>query len=290
MYGQPGQQKSYRLGDHASGSGLPVGDYIVRMTAVEPGRSRDGKPQLKFASTVIHGPLTGKPQSWWHTLEDERLWTLSNDLIAAGFNRDFDPGPPDAERYAGIFAPGLVNRTFHIRISQNPKNPQYTNTNIIGPQDVDPAGNPVGMPPAAGPAQTAPPAAFAPPPAAGNGSYGNAPQAQAPMPYPPGYPPSAMPPQPPPPPAPSPGYPPNAPPPPGSPFMAPGTPTSPSGPAFGVPAMNVPQQPPQGSFAPPMAPGAPQPSPYAPPAGGTGVEAAQPPTAYSDATSLFRQQ
>jgi hypothetical protein len=258
--GPPSTGQSFRLGDHAGQRGANPGDYMARVTALEPATSKDGNPQLKITTHLL-GAAQGQQHAWWYSLLPQALWRLFQDLIAAGVDPNFDPGPPDAARYAGTFAPALVNRAFQIRVTANG---EYTNTKIVGPVQLGPDGNPVAFGP--GPAPTAaPPQQYAPPvaPSAPAGApSGWPPPAAVGVPTSPTGPgqgqPAANVPQ-----APQYGAPP-------APMMAPGPPQpSPYAPPAGGAAVEHAQQPFQQY----------QPQP-----------AGAPPTAYADVSGLFRQQ
>ena len=137
---QPAQQ-SYRLGDRAN-QNLPDGDYFMRGTGIEATTTKDGNPQLKFGSIVLGGPMNGRTHTWWASLTEQSLWRLFNDLIALGFNPDFDMGPPDAQRWSQTIAQGFVNHGFQANV--NTKN-DFTNTKIKGPVALGPDGMPVGI-------------------------------------------------------------------------------------------------------------------------------------------------
>jgi hypothetical protein len=160
-----GQPQSYRLGDFAR-PGFDVGDYVVRVTGIEPAATKDGSPQLKFSSVGVGGPNHGKTHQWYYPLKTELLFILFNDLLAVGLPKDFDPGPPDPQRYAAGFAAMLANQAFKITVSQSG---EFKNTKMTGRAELGPDGMPIGaappqpsFPPMSGQEQYPPQAAPAP--------------------------------------------------------------------------------------------------------------------------------
>lgn len=186
MYQPQVQQQSYRLGDRANSS-LPDGDFYMRGTSIEATTTKDGNPQLKASAIVLGGPQHGRTHTWWWSLSESALWRLFNDLIALGFNPDYDLGPPEAQRYAMTVSQGFVNHGFQANVKMNG---DFSNTKIRGPIQLGPDGMPIGLGAGAqsAPGVTAPnapttvhPAAAMPPPM----SFGNnmpVPSAVAPQP------------------------------------------------------------------------------------------------------------
>jgi hypothetical protein len=175
MNGSP----SYRLGDFAN-SNLADGDYVVFVTGIENAQTKDGKPQIKTSSKVWApgSPLHGKPHTWYYTLTNDALFRLFNDLITAGCDANFDPGPP-GPHYVQTFQPALVNRAFLVNVATKG---DFTNTKIRSAIQLGPDGMPVGAT-MGGPATPTQPAAQpTPQPAAtvmtpfGQQPVGNTPQ------------------------------------------------------------------------------------------------------------------
>lgn len=172
---QPGGQ-SFRLGDHAGQQGAGPGDYIVRITGLELTASKEGNPRIKVAAAIVAGPKAGQQHFWGYSLVPQSLWALSNDLITMGLDPTFEFPHPTDPRFLTVISPMVTNRAFQVKVTPQ-AGTDYTNTKVIGPVQLDPAGNPVGFGPAPGvsgvpsgyqqPAPTGPPAGWPPPTAQG---------------------------------------------------------------------------------------------------------------------------
>jgi hypothetical protein len=125
--GGSGSGTSYRIGDHARAAGSPDGDHVAHVVGFDWAQTRDGKPQLKVTSKLLD--VGGRQHTWYYTLTEDALWRLFQDLLAAGADPDFNPGPPGPQ-YMDMMRPGFLDKHFQIRIATKG---EYQNTTILGP-------------------------------------------------------------------------------------------------------------------------------------------------------------
>jgi hypothetical protein len=130
------QGTSYRLGDHARAANAPDGDHIAHVKSVDLVASRDNKPQLKIVSNLLD--VGNRQHTWYYTLTDDALWRLFQDLLAAGADPNFNPGPP-GPHYADFTRAGLADQVLDINLSTGKGD--YQNTKIRGRHQNAPSGN-----------------------------------------------------------------------------------------------------------------------------------------------------
>jgi hypothetical protein len=175
---------SYVLGEKAS-LGLDVGDYVVRVDSVEGGTSTTNNPKIQFNTVVAFDAENGTPAGskgvWSYTYQPDYLGIISGDLIRSQAFAKNDTLSGDAKADALVIEQRMRGQFYLIAVRTQKKNPDRTNTTIVGPYSggavaaatpppaaqfvpapvaAAPAASGFGAPPPTGP----PPSAAIPPP------------------------------------------------------------------------------------------------------------------------------
>ena len=139
------QGESYRLGDFAR-STMPDGDYVGIITTFEGALGKENQPQIKVVASLV-GNQQGKKHTWWYTCTKQACFRLFDDLIRLGVDPNFDAGPPidgtGQNRWAAMFAAGLLNKAVNISISTRKGDRDFTDTTLTGFATIGPDGQPV---------------------------------------------------------------------------------------------------------------------------------------------------
>ncbi len=142
-------------------TGLPAGQYVVRVEDVEAGVSATSKnDKITFSAIVAHSDnpevRVGTKEIWSYTYAKQHISILANDLVRAGLPKDLiieGNATLDAKTYAQY----MRGNHYVVNVVQQKKDPTRTNTSFVA------AYNPTGLataPPV--PTQVAVPAAVGP--------------------------------------------------------------------------------------------------------------------------------
>jgi hypothetical protein len=142
-------------------TGLPAGQYVVRVEDVEAGVSAASKnDKITFSAIVAHSDnpevRVGTKEIWSYTYAKQHISILANDLVRAGLPKDLMI-EGNATLDAKLYAQHMRGNHYVVNVVQQKKDPTRTNTSFVA------AYNPAGLSTAPQPvAQVAVPAAVGP--------------------------------------------------------------------------------------------------------------------------------
>lgn len=147
-------------------TGLPAGQYVVRVEDVEAGVSATSKnDKITFTAIVAHSDnlevKVGTKEIWSYTYAKQHISILANDLVRAGLPKDLMI-EGNATLDAKLYAQHMRGQHYVVNVVQQKKDPTRTNTSFVAGY------NPTGLPQAA---QMPAPVAQAPAPVAQQPSY-----------------------------------------------------------------------------------------------------------------------
>ncbi len=142
-------------------TGLPGGQYVVRVEDVEAGVSATSKnDKITFTAIVAHSDnpevRVGTKEIWSYTYAKQHISILANDLVRAGLPKDLII-EGNATLDAKLYAQHMRGNHYVVNVVAQKKDPTRTNTSFVA------AYNPTGLataPPV--PTQVAVPAAVGP--------------------------------------------------------------------------------------------------------------------------------
>lgn len=110
---------------------VPSGEYSVRVTKVEAGKSKAGEDMLTFTGHFDLGD-SSVDQQWRYPLTANMLWKLRQDLEAAEVLREGDTYSDDVNAFAQEVQDDLSDRFVTVSVEPQRNNPQYMNFRITG--------------------------------------------------------------------------------------------------------------------------------------------------------------
>lgn len=105
---------------------IPAGEYVIRVTDIESGQSREQKPKLAFKGEIIGGEHDKKKQFWSRSLVQQAQFKLANELIAAGVDGNSDINFEDAKELAAELQE-MVGKSYVFKVTERDWNGQISN-------------------------------------------------------------------------------------------------------------------------------------------------------------------